>query len=96
MLPETLIYSSFSGVQPQDARPVCPGKTSAGPNPWFLLGSEKFASMWIVFQAELAIAFGLRGCWFFQHVYREFYSSSKILCELGVPFLLDFKFPAWN
>lgn len=74
---------------PQDAQPECPGKTSAGPKPWFLFGSEKFASIWIVFQAELAIAFGLRGCWFFQHVYKEFYISSKVLCELGVPFLLD-------
>lgn len=83
------MYSSFNGVQPQDTQPVCPGKTSAGPNPWFLFESEKFASMWIVFQAEQAVAFGLRGCWFFQHVYREFYSSSKILCELGVPFLFD-------
>lgn len=45
-------------------------ETSAAPKLWILFGNEEFASIWIVFQAELAIAFGIRGCWFFQHVYR--------------------------
>lgn len=85
-----IMYSSFNvcGL-PQDAQPECPGKTRAGPNLWCLCGNEKFASIWIVFQAEMAIAFGLRGCWFFQHVYKEFYSSSKVLEGAGSYFLLD-------
>lgn len=61
-----------------------------GPKPWFLFGSERFASIWIVFQAELAIAFGLRQCCFFQDVYQEFYSSSKVLEGVWSSLLIRF------
>lgn len=46
--------------------------------------------------AKLAFDFRLTLGGFLKDVYLEFYSISKIQCEIGVPFVLFYKFPAWK